>query len=48
MLSLVVLTNEVGITWSESLLVLASNGNTDWLPMSSDVSPLFLSVDDPS
>ena len=31
MLSIDVLTNEVCIVWSDSFLVLASNGNTGWL-----------------
>ena len=31
MLSIAVLTNEVCIAWSDSFLMLASNGNTVWL-----------------
>ena len=38
MLSIAVLRNEVCIAWSDSFLVLASNGNTVWLCLVKSVS----------
>ena len=42
MLSIAVLTNEVCTAWSDSFLVLASNGNTVWLCLVKSVS--FISI----
>ena len=47
MLFIAVLTNEVCIAWSDSFLVVASNGNTVWLFLVKSVSFISLGVDDP-